>query len=95
MITYLLNAGFTLSVITLARTGSTLIEVSSTVVMPWGVNSMEKAAAWKARRSSGQPELVPKAAAAVERTGLWGLWWMVVNLVCQSPVEITLLYDTK
>lgn len=84
MITYLLNAGFTLSVITAARTGSTLIEVSATVVMPWSVKAIEKTAAWKARRAHGPAQLV-KPAAAVERTGLWGLWWMVLNLVGRPP----------
>lgn len=82
MITYLLNAGFTLSVITLARAGSTFIEVSSTVVMPWSVKVMEKAAAWNARRAHRSAHPALKPAAAVERTGLWGLWWMVINLVC-------------
>ncbi|KAH8148556.1 uncharacterized protein LAJ45_07267 [Morchella importuna] len=89
MITYLLNAGFTLSVITIARTGSTLLEVSSTVVMPWSVKFMEKAAAWRARRGDGTTQSAAGEAAAVERTGLWGLWWMVINLI---PVTVVLFY---
>lgn len=46
---------------------------------------MEKAAAWRARRGDGITQSAASEAAAVERTGLWGLWWMVINLVLWSP----------
>ncbi|KAF3933583.1 hypothetical protein ABW19_dt0205280 [Dactylella cylindrospora] len=41
MITFLLNAGFSLPVVTIARLFSSLLEVSATAVMPWGVKTIK------------------------------------------------------
>jgi len=89
MITYLLAANFQLSVITIARTCSTLVELSATVIMPFGVKVMENRHLWKQRRAtsdapSNTSELSPSA---VERMGLWGLW---AQLTCLIPVTLAL-----
>src|SRR5436190_21085512 len=41
-ITYLLNIGISLNQITVARTFGSMVEVSSTLVMPWGVRMLSK-----------------------------------------------------
>ena len=79
MLTFLLAAGFPLSTITLARTLSTFVEISATVIGPLGIRLMEK------RNITGKPP------AAVERIGLWGLWWQFGNLV---PVSLLLFHLT-
>ncbi|KAL7268886.1 hypothetical protein RUND412_008476 [Rhizina undulata] len=75
MMTYLLNAHFTLPLITLARTLSTCIEVSSTVFMPWAVSLLSSS-------SPSGDTLVP-----LSRVGLWGLNFQLLNLI---PVTISL-----
>lgn len=77
MLTFLLNAGFPLSEITIAQTFSTLVEVFATVASPWGVQMMERK----------QPTATAAAAAGIERMGLWGLWWQFTNLI---PVTLLL-----
>jgi iron-regulated transporter 1 len=89
MITYLLAVNFPLSVITIARTCSALVEVSATAVMLFGVEIMENRHLRKQRRAtneapSGASGLSP---AAVERVGLWGLW---TQLACLIPVTLAL-----
>jgi len=76
MLTFLLNAGFPLSTITVARTFSTLVEVSATVASPWGAEIMER------KHST--------AAASIERMGLWGLWWQFTNLIPVTLLLFTL-----
>ncbi|KAK6506143.1 hypothetical protein TWF506_011065 [Arthrobotrys conoides] len=90
MITFLLNAGFTLPVVTTARLFSSILEVSATAVMPWGVKTLKDRPV-KHWRSVDEDELgfleeyssgrtnIDKA--EVERVGLWAVWWMTLSLM--------------
>lgn len=90
MTTFLLNAGFSLLLLTGARAASALVEVTATVVMPWGTQHMETR-----HRLALQHCLLPSqhmsssSAAAVERMGLWGLWWQFLTLL---PATLILFY---
>jgi iron-regulated transporter 1 len=92
-ITYMLNIGISLNLITVARAFGSVVEVSSTLVTPWGVHVLSKA---KSRNDHVQPSeseaaeglLEPAGARTMEenigleRLGLWGIWWQLLNLVC-------------
>lgn len=89
-ITYLLNTGFSLLLITIARTLSSVAEVSSTFVAPIGVNYLARS-----RKSSSQEEgaegLLPEEDLAekrhgvgLERLGLWGISLQLLSLVRQT-----------
>ncbi|KAF3319567.1 hypothetical protein TWF173_000186 [Orbilia oligospora] len=90
MITFLLNAGFTLPVVTTARLFSSVLEVSATAVMPWGVKTLRDRPV-KYWRSADEDQLglleeyppgrpnIDKA--EVERVGLWAVWWMTLSLM--------------
>ncbi|TFY75251.1 hypothetical protein EWM64_g8761 [Hericium alpestre] len=83
MITYLLAVNFALSTITIARTCSTLVEVSATAVMPFGVKFMESRHQQQQRRPESDAPDRELSPAAVQRMGLWGLW---IQLLCLLPV---------
>ncbi|KAH8663143.1 Ferroporti-1, partial [Tricladium varicosporioides] len=99
-ITFLLNVGFSLGLITVARAAGSLVEISSTLVTPVGVQYLSRAKNHGRSRAedglseeSGAPllENPPEAQAAVEtgleRLGLWGISWQLLNLV---PVVLAL-----
>ncbi|KAF3193963.1 hypothetical protein TWF225_008152 [Orbilia oligospora] len=90
MITFLLNAGFTLPVVTTARLFSSVLEVSATAVMPWGVKTLrDRPVKYWRPADEDQFELLEEYPpgrpnidkAEVERVGLWAVWWMTLSLM--------------
>ncbi|KAK6331962.1 hypothetical protein TWF718_002499 [Orbilia javanica] len=90
MITFLLNAGFTLPVVTTARLFSSILEVSATAVMPWGVKTIRDRPVKYWRRVNEDelglleeypPDPTNIDKAEVERVGLWAVWWMTLSLM--------------
>ena len=96
-ITFLLNAGFSLDLITIARAAGSVVEISSTVVTPIGVHYLSKAKshgrfrgvviASEDSEDSGAgllqsfPEQQAGTETGLERLGLWGISWQLLNLV--------------
>ncbi|PMD17489.1 hypothetical protein NA56DRAFT_605825 [Hyaloscypha hepaticicola] len=97
-ITFLLNAGFSLDLITVARAAGSLVEISCTVVTPVGVHYLGKAQNHGyyrgERRSSHDSEIAlleneslsveGRTETGLERLGLWGISWQLLNLVSSS-----------
>ncbi|KAJ6263620.1 hypothetical protein Dda_2188 [Drechslerella dactyloides] len=96
MITFLLNSGFSLPVVTIARFFSSALEVSATAVMPWGVKTLRNRPVKHWRRiheseeqisflEGSDDEVLPEPMnidkAEVERVGLWAVWWMTLTLM--------------
>ncbi|KAI0159522.1 Ferroporti-1 [Xylariaceae sp. FL1272] len=93
-ITYLINIGYSLNVITLARTVGSIFEISSTVITPWGIAYLGKT-----RRRSTLDDLPDgsdvgllqdeethddrindaQTVVGLQRLGLWGMSSQVVN----------------
>jgi len=67
MTTYILNVHYTLRLLTIARIFSSVIEVSSTILMPWLVSRLTT--------PNADPRDPPS------RVGLWGLSWQVITLL--------------
>lgn len=94
-ITYLLAVGFSLDLITVARAAGSLVEISSTVVTPVGVHILSRAQnhgryRGQARAASDEstialleeaPEEGCKTETGLERLGLWGISFQLINLV--------------
>lgn len=94
-ITYLLSVGFSLDLITIARAAGSLVEISSTIVTPLGVTYLGKAANHGRNREEqtandestlalleeGTPDMEGRARTGLERLGLWGISWQLLNLV--------------
>jgi iron-regulated transporter 1 len=94
-ITFLLNAGFSLDSITFARAAGCVVEISSTVVTPIGVEYLSKAHGHGLYNglpigedlgegllgSDGEDSGSGKTTTGLERLGLWGLTWQLINLV--------------
>jgi len=92
-VTFLLSTGTSLEVITIARAAGSVVEISSTVVTPIGVRHLGKA--YKhgmhlgGRHTNnesttlleGNPEEEGRIETGLERLGLWGLSWQLLNLV--------------
>ncbi|KAI1268790.1 Ferroportin1-domain-containing protein [Xylariaceae sp. FL1019] len=95
-ITYLINLGYSLNVITLARTIGSVFEISSTVITPWGIAYLGKT------RRRGTLDDLPdgsdigllqdeethedrindaQTVIGLQRLGLWGMSSQVVNTV--------------
>ncbi|KAF3907438.1 hypothetical protein ABW21_db0207207 [Orbilia brochopaga] len=96
MITFLLNSGFSLPVVTIARLFSSVLEVSATAVMPWGVRTIRDRPVkhWRHRHEAEEQVgfleeseehslrgLTNIDKAEVERVGLWAVWWMTLTLL--------------
>ncbi|GAP82642.1 putative solute carrier family 40 (iron-regulated transporter) protein [Rosellinia necatrix] len=99
-ITYLINTGYSLNVITIARAIGSILEISSTVITPWGVVYLGKI---------GRPSVVPgegpgtrllyeeqwpegstnetETVIGLQRLGLWGISSQLINTV---PVVLAL-----
>ncbi|KAK7908087.1 Solute carrier family 40 member 1 [Apiospora marii] len=102
-ITYLINVGYSLNTITMARAVGSVFEISSTVATPLGIQYMNKA--YRQHRSLAdeedelevgliEPDEQQQQHAAdgqtlvgLQRVGLWGVSWQVVNL---APVVVAL-----
>ncbi|KAH7403398.1 hypothetical protein BKA64DRAFT_722147 [Cadophora sp. MPI-SDFR-AT-0126] len=95
-ITFLLSTGFSLQLITIARAVGSLVEISSTVVTPVGVQYLGKAknhGRFRGRDvlSEGDAETLlsldgisdreGSTETGLERLGLWGISWQLLNLV--------------
>jgi iron-regulated transporter 1 len=96
-ITYLLAAGFSLDLITIARAAGSVVEISSTVVTPVGIQILSKAQNHGRVRGQdrtsdeseesttalleGAPEEERKTETGLERLGLWGISFQLANLV--------------
>lgn len=100
-ITFMINAGISLEIITIARAFGSVVEISSTLVTPVGIHILGKAVnhgrfrgrnradsrATLLRHEMEGDEVVRdeeekwKAETGCERLGLWGLSWMLINLV--------------
>lgn len=95
-ITFLLSVGFSLELITIARTAGSLVEISSTVITPVGVQFLGKARHHGLVRA--HEEFGPRdesntllmgdirgnevrTETGLERLGAWGLSWQLLNLV--------------
>lgn len=93
-ITFLLNRGFSLIIITLARAAGSVVEVSSTFVAPLGIKYL---ALWKRplELAVDEEELLnyPEAirekdhTVGLARSGLWGITLQLTNLVCPSDTR--------
>ncbi len=108
-ITYLLAVGFSLDLITIARAAGSVVEISSTIVTPFGVQILSKA--HNHGRLQGQEWAVgeleesttglldeasreeSKTETGLERLGLWGLSFQLVNLV--RPISNHCLLHTN
>jgi len=94
-ITFLLNVGLSLDLITIARGVGSVIEISSTVVTPVGVQYLGKTRSHgrfreEIRSSDGSetplletesPDMEGRTETGLERLGLWGISWQLLNLV--------------
>ena len=86
-LTYLLSSGFSLLLITVVRSISSIVEVSSTFVTPVGVRFLSQAS--KHGSTEGDTENLlddddqnRQHTVGLERLGLWGLLSQFLNLVC-------------
>ncbi|KAJ5047373.1 uncharacterized protein L3040_003200 [Drepanopeziza brunnea f. sp. 'multigermtubi'] len=93
-ITFLLNVGFSLELITVARAAGSIVEICSTVVTPVGVQYLGKAASTHGRFRGeeiiddrdvttllGSDSGQGNTETGLERLGLWGISWQLSNLV--------------
>lgn len=93
-ITYLLSVGFSLDLITIARAAGSVVEISSTLVTPVGVKYLGNAVNHGRPQADfeddeeastmlleGTPNEAAKTETGLERLGLWGITWQVINLV--------------
>jgi solute carrier family 40 (iron-regulated transporter), member 1 len=94
-ITFLLNVGLSLDLITVARAVGSVVEISSTVVTPVGVQYLGKARnhgrfrgeirssedSETALLESESPDMEGRTETGLERLGLWGISWQLLNLV--------------
>ncbi|KAI1339599.1 hypothetical protein F5Y15DRAFT_78269 [Xylariaceae sp. FL0016] len=99
-ITYLINVGYSLAVITIARGIGSLFEITSTVLTPRGIRLLGKTGYRRSRRAddyeesgvglmSENQEGVQDAETltGLQRVGLWGISWQSINTV---PVVLAL-----
>ncbi|KAF8577863.1 hypothetical protein K439DRAFT_1664025 [Ramaria rubella] len=102
-ITHLLNAGYSLPLISGARAVSSIFEVSSTLVMPWGARVLSRPRrnifdAGTEDRTAEESQLLAQerpdshqsgktTVRGLSRLGLWGLWG---QLICLIPVVFVL-----
>ncbi|KAI9814369.1 MAG: hypothetical protein M1827_003224 [Pycnora praestabilis] len=100
-VTYLLSVGFSLNLITVARAIGSIVEISSTLVTPWGVHYLSSTPRNPQNHMAGfvdeeaeevllqlDEEQQPRhGPAGLERFGLWGISWQLLNL---APVVLAL-----
>jgi len=90
-ITYLINVGYSLNIITIARTIGSVFEVSSTVITPRGIVYLGKTGTRRQRGEESGASLVYEEHEAEEATvvglqrlGLWGMSSQLINTVSLS-----------
>ncbi|KAF2973430.1 hypothetical protein GQX73_g54 [Xylaria multiplex] len=99
-ITYLLNLGYSLNVITIARAIGSIFEISSTLITPWGIVYFGKASRQSAssgdevnvslmREESEQDDSITDGETVIglKRLGLWGISGQFINTI---PVVLAL-----
>ncbi|KAI1661002.1 Ferroporti-1 [Daldinia decipiens] len=100
-ITYLINIGYSLNIITLARAIGSVFEISSTVITPRGIDYMgkthhhastspmdeddESGVRLIASDQEGNRDI--QTMIGLQRFGLWGISWQIINTV---PVVLAL-----
>jgi iron-regulated transporter 1 len=102
-ITYLLNVGFSLDLITFARAAGSVVEISSTAVTPVGVHYLSKAqnhGRFRGEERISDDSEMPlierpyddesRTETGLERLGLWGISWQLLNLVSMPSKNSTL-----
>ena len=97
LITYLLNIGVSLYLITIASATGSLIEVSSTVLTPWVIHRLSRERAPDAPTddeaveffSGGDKEARGNGGNVLEKVGLYGITWQFFCLVRASPLVRT------
>jgi iron-regulated transporter 1 len=103
LVTYLLEVGFSLNVVTIARASGTIMALSSTVIGPMAVNLVRKR---KSHQSLDRNTAGYDIEGAVVRTvGVWGITsqvlcmvsitivfshFLLANILCQIPVVLVL-----
>lgn len=91
-LTYLLDSGFSLILITIARALGSVVEVSSTFVAPVGVQYLSRPSKHQVAQEDTEALLNDSGVAdadrdgkqhlaGLERLGLWGVWSQFLNLV--------------
>ena len=92
-ITYLMNGGVSLMWITVARALGSVVEVSSTFVAPVGIQYLAQSSKVVPGAEDGEGLLGERAttekqhAVGLERLGLWGIGWQLLNLVSTYPIR--------
>ncbi|KAI0846899.1 Ferroporti-1 [Daldinia vernicosa] len=100
-VTYLINIGYSLNIITLARAIGSVFEISSTVITPRGIDYMgkthhhastppideddESGVRLIAGDQEGSRDV--QTLIGLQRVGLWGMTWQIINTV---PVVLAL-----
>lgn len=102
LVTYLLSAGFSLTVVTVARTVGSVVEVSSTFVAPAGIRRLTVAGGGlssdERMTDEGEGSLAQEPqghGTGLARCGLWGLLMQLASLVscCSSRAAEHLLME--
>jgi iron-regulated transporter 1 len=105
-ITYLLDVGFSLNLITIARAVGSVVEIGSTIVTPLGVSYLGKA--HHHNRLPSEYEEIDSGSAlleeslehhgstetGLERLGLWGITWQLLNLVSHKAPYLSQLINS-
>jgi iron-regulated transporter 1 len=94
-ITYLLTVGFSLNLITIARAVGSVVEISSTAVTPFGVDYLGRAYHHIHGLNDDDDEglrsephgFQGNTEIGLERLGLWGITWQLLNLVGNRPLQ--------
>lgn len=110
-ITYLLAVGFSLDLITISRAAGSVVEISSTIITPVGVQLLSKAQnhgrfrgqETTSRESEDSTTALLEGASeeegttetGLERLGLWGISFQLVNLVFEIPAITHLRFVLK
>ncbi|MCJ1399804.1 hypothetical protein MMC11_003007 [Xylographa trunciseda] len=98
-VTFCLNRGFSLLIVTIARALGSIVEVSSTFIVPFGVSYLATSKRDRDRTEDHQgllesvdQEGVKEHSVGLARSGLWGL---LLQLVTLAPVVIAIWYLTQ
>ncbi len=94
LMTYLLEVGFSLDIVTLAQASGSCVEFASTLITPWLIHRQSSrrkvAESTKCQmheeadndESVASTDIDPVDSSVLEKVGLWGILWQFCNLVC-------------
>ena len=104
-ITFLLNSGFSLLLITIARTIGSCFEILSTFIAPFSINHLahakenlsptEESEMLLEREDQGgvlAKQVAKQHEIGLARAGLWGIMFQIASLVCDILGKRTALY---